>query len=90
VGGENCLAGSFITEKQKQTRNWKQPLTATGYILSALLGNFLLSEQVTFERWRGVLLIFLGTVVVGATSRNAVASAVPMDRYQNAKRGDNR
>lgn len=66
------------------------PLTATGYILSALLGKFLLSEQVTLERWVGVLLIFLGTVVVGSTSGNAVASVMPMDRSQNAKRGDNR
>ncbi|HZQ51787.1 MAG TPA: hypothetical protein VFB14_06295 [Bryobacteraceae bacterium] len=66
------------------------PLTAAGYILSALLGKFLLSEQVTFERWVGVLLIFLGTVVVGSTSGNAVATAIPMDPCQNAKRGDNR
>lgn len=66
------------------------PLTATGYIVSALLGKFLSSEQVTFERWIGVLLIFLGTAVVGSTSENAVASVMPIDRSQNAKRGDNR
>lgn len=170
MGGENCLAGPFIAEIQKETRNSKQrqsnigrayrllilvlilrpfgnlslawgmrhvsnilstgalgyirpvlnpfvvlgiallilatltrmallsladlslvlPLTATGYILSALLGKFLLSEQVTLERWAGVLLIFVGTVVVGSTSGNAVASVMSMDRSENAKRGDNR
>jgi uncharacterized membrane protein len=66
------------------------PLTATGYILSALLGKFLLSEQVTLERWLGVLLIFLGTVVVGSTSETAVGSMISRDRSQNAKRGDDR
>ncbi len=45
------------------------PLTATGYIISTFLGKFFLSEQVTWSRWLGTLLIFAGTVVVSSTSR---------------------
>lgn len=45
------------------------PLTATGYILSTLLGKFFLHEQITLARWLGILLIFAGTVIVSSTSR---------------------
>lgn len=61
------------------------PLTASGYILSALLGKFLLNEQVTLERWFGVLLIFLGIAVVGSTYGNGVACVIPIDRSQSGK-----
>lgn len=43
------------------------PLTATGYIVSTLLGKFFLSEQVTLGRWIGTILIFLGTALVSFT-----------------------
>lgn len=45
------------------------PLTATGYIISTILAKFFLSEQVSFSRWIGILLIFAGTLVVSSTSR---------------------
>ena len=44
------------------------PLTASGYIVSTLLGKFFLHEQVTLARWTGILLIFAGTVIVSSTS----------------------
>ena len=44
------------------------PLTATGYIISTLLGKFFLHEQITVARWVGILLIFAGTVIVSSTS----------------------
>jgi uncharacterized membrane protein len=43
------------------------PVTATGYILSTVLGKVFLGEQVSVERWIGASLIFLGTAFVGAT-----------------------
>ena len=43
------------------------PLTATGYILSALLGKIFLNEQVSLNQWLGTLLIFFGVVLVGTT-----------------------
>lgn len=46
------------------------PLTASGYIVSTLLGKFFLSEQVTSGRWLGTVLIFLGTALVSVTSQN--------------------
>jgi drug/metabolite transporter (DMT)-like permease len=45
------------------------PLTATGYIISTLLGKFFLREQITISRWAGILLIFAGTVIVSSTSQ---------------------
>lgn len=47
------------------------PLTAMGYIVTTVLGKFFLREQVSLGRWIGTLLIFLGTVVVGSTSRKS-------------------
>jgi drug/metabolite transporter (DMT)-like permease len=47
------------------------PLTATGYILSALLGKFFLGEQVSEARWLGTVLVFLGIVLVGSTAPRA-------------------
>ncbi len=44
------------------------PLTATGYIISSLLGKFFLREEITRSRWAGILLIFAGTVIVSSTS----------------------
>jgi drug/metabolite transporter (DMT)-like permease len=43
------------------------PLTATGYLFSALLGKMFLNEQVSAGRWAGTLFIFLGIALVGST-----------------------
>jgi bacterial/archaeal transporter family protein len=54
------------------------PLTATGYIVSAALGRFFLSEQVTLGGWLGTGLIFLGSALVSSTSqRTPVRAEVP-------------
>jgi drug/metabolite transporter (DMT)-like permease len=50
------------------------PLTASGYILSTLLGKFLLREEVTTYRWLGTILIFAGALVVGYSNRRSVAN----------------
>lgn len=49
------------------------PLTATGYILSTLLGKFFLGEHVSMGRWLGTLLIFAGTVMVASTSHRSTS-----------------
>jgi drug/metabolite transporter (DMT)-like permease len=46
------------------------PVTAVGYVLSALFGNLFLHELVTPRQWLGTLLIFGGTALVGSTSHN--------------------
>jgi uncharacterized membrane protein len=44
------------------------PITAIGYILTALAGKYFLAEQISDARWWGTLLIFAGMVVVSSTS----------------------
>lgn len=41
------------------------PVTAVGYVLSALLGRMFLNEQITAARWAGTVLIVAGTILVG-------------------------
>lgn len=53
------------------------PLTATGYIFSTLLGRFFLSEQVSWGRWAGTALIFLGTALVGSTAHRTPVREKP-------------
>ncbi len=51
------------------------PLTAVGYVFAALLGKFILHEDVTPERWVGTALIFLGVALVGTTPQNTTSSS---------------
>jgi uncharacterized membrane protein len=44
------------------------PVTSLGYVASAIIGRFFLSEQITPVRWAGTLLIVAGTVLVGVGS----------------------
>jgi len=53
------------------------PLTATGYIISALLGKVFLGEDVGSHQWLGTGMIFAGVVLVGSTQEN---SAAPVDQ----------
>ena len=46
------------------------PVTAVGYVIAVVLGKVLLHETVTRQRWMGTLLIFVGALLVGSTSRN--------------------
>jgi len=43
------------------------PVTAVGYILTAFIGKYLLSENISTERWAGTLFIVAGTALVGST-----------------------
>ena len=44
------------------------PVTAIGYVLTALSGRYFLSETVTSTRWAGIALITAGVTLVGLTS----------------------
>lgn len=44
------------------------PVTAIGYVLSAIAGKLFLAEQVSIVRWAGTLFIFAGIAMVGRTS----------------------
>jgi drug/metabolite transporter (DMT)-like permease len=52
------------------------PLTAVGYIITAMIGRFVLHEQISASRWSGTLLIVGGTALVGMTdSRTSLDAA---------------
>jgi drug/metabolite transporter (DMT)-like permease len=46
------------------------PVTAVGYVLSALFGFLFLGETVSAQRWLGTLLIFAGVALVGRTGES--------------------
>ncbi len=43
------------------------PVTASGYVLTVLLGRYVMNEDVSWQRWAGTILIVAGTSLVGAT-----------------------
>lgn len=51
------------------------PMTAVGYVLSALFGRVFLHEPVSPQRWLAVALIFGGSALVGSTPRSTTRSA---------------
>lgn len=53
------------------------PVTAIGYVLTALSGKYLLRETVTMERWAGILLITAGVILVGMTAPATTAERTP-------------
>lgn len=47
------------------------PVTSAGYVVSALMGQFFLGEQISISRWSGTLLIAAGISLVGRTRPNS-------------------
>ena len=43
------------------------PVTAVGYVLSAVMGAAFMNEHVSLQRWSGTLLIFAGAALTGLT-----------------------
>jgi len=44
------------------------PVTAIGYVLTALSGKYLLNETISQGQWIGILLITSGVIIVGLTA----------------------
>lgn len=44
------------------------PVTAIGYVLVALVGKLLLNEEISLQRWAGIVLIVGGVALVGGGS----------------------
>src|SRR5947209_3374562 len=51
------------------------PVTAAGYVLTAVAGRVFLSEQISAARWAGVTLIMTGVVLVGRTAHSTTRAA---------------
>jgi uncharacterized membrane protein len=62
--------------------SYVQPASSVGYGVSALLGYFLLSEQVSPLRWLGIAIICLGVLVVGQTNPRSLERS-PTGREQS-------
>jgi len=43
------------------------PVTASGYVLVALMGHFLLHDHISWERWLGILMITGGVILAEET-----------------------
>ena len=50
------------------------PVTASGYVISTLLGQVILHEQVSEWRWIGAVLISLGAALVGSSPRTTAGT----------------
>jgi drug/metabolite transporter (DMT)-like permease len=68
--GLGCLIAYLIAEMVVLTwadYSYVQPASAGSYGVVALLGYFLLREEISLTRWIGVLVICLGVFIVGRT-----------------------
>ena len=50
------------------------PVTAIGYVLTAILGKYFLGEEISYQGWAGTGLIVAGIVLVGLTRPNTTGS----------------
>lgn len=53
------------------------PVTSLGYVLSAVIGHYILSEHISWQRWSGTLLIMGGIALVGATKPKTTSVEEP-------------
>jgi uncharacterized membrane protein len=50
------------------------PVTAMGYVLTALVGRYFLGEAISYQGWAGTILIVAGIMLVGMTQPNTTGS----------------
>lgn len=55
------------------------PVTAIGYVLTAVLGHVFLGERISAARWAGTLFIVAGIALVGTTSIRTTAPEAPRE-----------
>lgn len=61
--------------------SWVVPVTASGYVLNALVGRVLLGEHISLSRWAGIAMITLGVLLVRTTSISTTQPRqAPQDR----------
>ena len=60
------------------------PVTSIGYVLVALVGRLMLQEQITGQRWAGIILIMAGVALV---SRGAPQTQQPVAKARAAGAG---
>jgi uncharacterized membrane protein len=50
------------------------PVTAMGYVLTAMVGRYFLGEAISYQGWAGTVLIVAGIILVGMTQANTTGS----------------
>jgi uncharacterized membrane protein len=50
------------------------PVTAIGYVLTAIMGKYFLGEEISAQGWAGTGLIVMGIILVGMTEANTTDS----------------
>jgi uncharacterized membrane protein len=50
------------------------PVTAIGYVLTAVFGKYFLGEEISYQGWAGTGLIVAGIILVGLTEANTTRS----------------
>jgi uncharacterized membrane protein len=50
------------------------PVTAIGYVLTALVGRYFLGEAISYQGWAGTVLIVAGIILVGVTQPDTTGS----------------
>jgi uncharacterized membrane protein len=53
------------------------PVTSIAYVLVALVGRFVLHEQISMARWAGITLIMVGVALVGHTVPRTTKREIP-------------
>jgi drug/metabolite transporter (DMT)-like permease len=69
--GVACLIAYLLAEMLVLSwadYSYVQPTSAVAYGVVALMGHFILGEEVSLTRWLGVFIICLGVLIVGRTS----------------------
>ena len=70
LGGVSLLTIWMVSQLSMFTwadLSYVLPVTASGYIVTAILGKWLLGEQVSSMRWGGTVLITFGSMLVSRT-----------------------
>jgi len=70
LGGTGLLALAMLSRLSLYTwadLTYVLPVTASGYVITALLSKFVLHEYISHNRWIGVVLISIGVMVVART-----------------------
>jgi drug/metabolite transporter (DMT)-like permease len=66
------------------------PVTASAYVLVALLGHFILHDRISWERWLGILLITGGVILAeetpARTTQGAPEHLIPTGRIPGGRR----
>ena len=72
--------GCYMTALSWADLTYVLPATSLGYVLVALIGKFLLREQVSAARWMGIILISMGVgFVAGGPSHTDTRKKRPVE-----------